>query len=191
VGYGQGAIAAVDAATGKKLAEVALPGHPESFQLENPGSHILVNIPTAHLIAVVDRAKMRVIARWPLETASSNFPMALDAADHRLFVGFRRPALLMVFDSDSGRVITHLPASGDTDDLFYDPAGKRIYLSGGEGLVDVFKQLDKDRYERAVRIPTAAGARTSLFIPQLHLFCLAVPERDGSSAEIRVFRVQY
>jgi hypothetical protein len=36
--------------------------------------------------------------------------MAFDAAPHRLFVVARRPARLLVFDSDSGRIVAHLPA---------------------------------------------------------------------------------
>jgi len=42
VGYGSGAIVALDAQTGKRLAEVKLAGHPESFQVEGNGPRIYV-----------------------------------------------------------------------------------------------------------------------------------------------------
>ncbi len=188
VGYGEGAIAAVDPSSGKKLGEVALPGHPESFQLEPSGSRMYVNVPTAHLIAVIDRSKMTVEARWPLREMSANFPMALDAARHRLFVACRRPATLLVLDTETGREVAKLPSAGDADDLFYDGERKLLYLSGGEGRLDIFAQDDADHYRLAGQIATAPGARTALFIPALGLYCLAVPHREKQAAEVRIFQ---
>lgn len=190
VGYGEGAIAALDASTGRRLGEAQLPGHPESFQLERSSPRIFANVPTAHLIAVIDRRKMAVIARWPLVAARSNFPMALDEAHHRLFIGCRHPARLVVYDTEAGREVASFPSVGDTDDLFYDAQRARIYVSGGEGFVDVFEQLDPDHYRRTDRISTASGARTSLFIPQLGIFCVAVPRREGRAAEVQVYQAQ-
>src|SRR6516225_1668166 len=81
VGYGEGALGVLDAATSKKLADIALRAHPESFRLEESGLRVFVNLPNAnHTIAVVDRSKRSVVAAWQLE-AQANFPMALDEAD--------------------------------------------------------------------------------------------------------------
>ena len=66
VGYGGGALCVIDAASGKRLGEVRLAGHPESFQLEKSGSRIFVNVPSAGQIAVVDRVKRTVAATWPV-----------------------------------------------------------------------------------------------------------------------------
>lgn len=120
VGYGSGSIAAVDPATGQKLAETIVGGHPESFQLERSGGRMFVNVPGARKIAVIDRAIMKVTATWPVTDASSNYPMAVDEAGHRLFVGCRRPAKVLVYDTQSGKVISSTDIVGDTDDLFYD-----------------------------------------------------------------------
>jgi len=35
--------------------------------------------------------------------AKANFPMALDEAKHRLFIGCRRPAKVLVYDTTSGK----------------------------------------------------------------------------------------
>src|SRR5437762_8651018 len=82
VGFGGGALAAVSPADGQVIGEAKLSGHPESFQLERSGSRVFVNVPTASQIAVVDRAAMKVIATWPVVSAKSNYPMALDEASH-------------------------------------------------------------------------------------------------------------
>lgn len=82
---------------------------PESFRLENNGPRIFVNVPNAGHIAIVDREAARATGSWPLTKANSNFPMALDAANHRLFVGCRNPPTLLVLDSSgSGGILTLL-----------------------------------------------------------------------------------
>ena len=95
VGYGDdpaGAIAVVDAATNQRLPEeFKLGAHPESFQLEKSGPNIYVNLPDLKQIAVISRNTGK-ISRWTL-TLESNFPMALDEANHRLFVVTHAPAL--------------------------------------------------------------------------------------------------
>lgn len=187
IGYGEGALGVLDARSGKKIANIALSAHPESFRLESLGPRIFVNLPNAeHTIAVVDRTKRSVVTTWRLD-ATANFPMAFDEADHRLFVVTRRPAKLIVLDTESGKQIANYPAVGDADDLFYDSAHRRVYISGGEGFIDVFGQRDADHYLLASRIPTVSGARTSLFVPELNRFYLAVPHRGNQAAEIRAY----
>ena len=190
VGYGSGALGVVNSADGKKVGDIPLEGHPESFQLEQLGQRIFVNVPTAGQVAVVDRQSRRVTAKWALGGGRSNFPMALDETHHRLFVGCRKPPQVTVFNTDSGKIVAAFPCVGDTDDLFYDAVLSRLYVSGGEGFVSVFEQQGGDHYAALARIPTAAGARTSLFIPDLRRFCLAVPHRGEQSAEIRVYQTQ-
>lgn len=187
VGFGGGALAAISPADGKVLGEAKLAGHPESFQLERSGSRIFVNVPTADQIAVIDRTAMKVIATWPVVGAKSNFPMALDEANHRVFIGCRRPAKVLVYDTTSGKEIGSFDIVGDTDDLFYDAARKRLYVSGGEGYIDVFQQENATPFTRAAHMATAAGARTSLFVPELNRLYLAVPHRGAQKAEIRVY----
>jgi len=190
VGYGDGALAKIDAGSGRKMGDIPLKGHPESFQLEKTGARIFVNVPTAESIAVIDRAQNKVVATWTLEGARSNFPMALDESNHRLFVGCREPASLLVYDTASGRVAASLPIAADTDDLFYDAARRRLYVACGGGFINVIQQQDADVYKEIARIPTAEGARTALFVPELRRFYLAVPQRGSQRAEIRVFEVQ-
>jgi len=190
VGYGSGGLGIVDAATGDQLGEIKLDGHPESFQLEKSGPRIFVNIPTSQKIAVVDREKRAAVTAWPVGGAMANFPMAFDETHHRLFVGFRKPAKLVVYDTESGKVIANLDSPGDADDIFYDGTRQRIYISGGEGFIGIIQQQDADHYKSLTKIPTASGARTSLFVPELGRLYLAVPHRGTQRTEIRVYEAQ-
>lgn len=190
VGYGDGALGIVDAVSGQRLGDVKLAGHPESFQLEKAGARIFVNVPTARQIAVVDRTKRAVVATWPLEGARSNFPMALDEVNHRLFVGCREPARVLVYDTTSSRVTATLSIAGDTDDLFYDEVRQRLYVACGAGFINVFQQQDDGHCEAIGRMATAAGARTALFVPELNRLYLAVPHRGTQTAQILAYAVQ-
>jgi DNA-binding beta-propeller fold protein YncE len=190
VGYGNGALAAISPGDGKVLGTVKLAGHPESFQLERVGPRIFVNVPTAAHIAVVDRHAMRVIATWPVSVAKSNFPMALDEANHRMFVGCRRPAKVLVYDTTTGKETGASDIVGDTDDLFYDAQRRRLYVSGGEGYVDVLDAHAPPAVTRLARMKTAEGARTSLFVPDQGRLYLAVPHRGAQHAEIRVYETR-
>jgi hypothetical protein len=189
-----GAIAAVDAITNQRLdEEYKIGGEPESFQLENSGPNIYVNIPDLKQIAVINR-QTKQITRWPLTGLRMNFPMTLDEADHRLFVGIREPARLAVFDTTSGHMIVALPSAEDTDDLYYDAEHKRIYVPGGEGLIYVFQMNDPDHYRLLAKVPTALGGRTAGYFGRqgkgFHRFFLAVPYRGGESAEVRIYTIQ-
>jgi hypothetical protein len=190
VGYGDGALAVIDTASGKQTAVIQLEGHPESFQLEREGPRIFVNVPDAKQVAVVDRQSRRVIATWALKDFQANYPMALDETNHRLFIGCRSPARLVVLDTTSGRRVADLVIAGDTDDLFYDAARKRIYVAGGAGTIDVIEQRDADHYAAREQLTTAAGARTAYFSAELQTLFLAVPERGRQGAEIRRYKAQ-
>ena len=189
VGYGDGALAAIRATNGELAADIKLAGHPESFQLEQNGNRIFVNVPDAGYVAVVERDRRAVVATWPMEKFHGNFPMALDEANHRLFVGCRHPARLVVLDTVAGKKVADVEITSDTDDLFYDAGRKLIYVSCGGGFIDVIAQRNADSYELRERIPTVSGARTSFFRPDRDELYLAV--RAGlisGGAEIRVFK---
>ena len=116
--------------------------------------------------------------------------MALDETSHRLFIATRQPALMLVYDTTTGKRMAQLPLCGDADDLFYDSQRRQLYAVCGEGVVDVIRQRDPDHYEFARRVQTSKGARTGLFVPRLSTLYVAVPSRGGSLAEIRVYKVE-
>lgn len=190
VGYGKGALRTLDPGSGEAAGEIRLPAHPESFQLERNGSRIFVNVPDARQVAVVDRSKRVITATWELPGARSNFPMTLDEAGRRLFVGARSPALMLVYDTDSGKVVAKVPIGGDTDDLFFDAERKRVYVICGEGRVDVFRQDDADHYSQIGTVKTAPRARTGLFVPEEGRLYVAAPALDDTPARIFVYRVR-
>ncbi len=187
VGYGQGALAVIDPEMLVQTANIPLDGHPESFQLEERGTRVFINVPAAGEIEVFDRANRRLLNQWKIKDGAGNFPMALDEPDKRLFIGTRKPPRMLVLETEAGKELAFLSACGDTDDLFYDASRRLIYLSGGQGCVSVTRQTDSVTYERLETISTPPGARTSLLVPAAHRLYVAAPHRGKQPAAIMVF----
>jgi DNA-binding beta-propeller fold protein YncE len=186
VGYGRGALALIDPATRTRVADIPLAGHPEGFQIDDTGTRVFVNVPTARAIEVVDLAT-RAGRFLPTRGAGANFPMAIDRDAHRVLVVFRRPPILMALSSRGGQVLAKLATCRDADDVFVDAKRHRVYVSCGEGVVDVLAQ-EADGYRRLARVPTVSGARTSLFAPERGRLFVAVRARGNTPAAIWVFR---
>ena len=188
VGYGDG-IAIINSA-GQKVGSIPLGSHPESFQFEEKGDQVYINVPKQLGVALVDRTKRMVLAKWGLGASFANYPMALDSANQRLFVGCRLPAQLVVLDTTSGRIVDTPPTVGDADDVFYDTTRRLVYVIGGEGAVEILRQRDPDHYERAARISTAPGARTGFFLQNSSRLYVAIPHRGAQSAGLLVYAVK-
>lgn len=187
VGYGNGGIAIIDARQRQQISDIRLPGHPEGFQLDKTVNKLFVNIPDAHQIATIDLLQMKVIGKWSTGGLRANFPLAVDATRHYLFIGYRHPSKLVVMDESSGNSLTSLPLVSDADDLYADEKEGKIYASGGGGFIGIY-QWQKLKLQQTANIPVQSGARTSLFIPSSHLFLLAERANGKNGAQLKVYK---
>lgn len=189
VGYGGGGLAVIDPATAAAIATIPLAAHPEGFQLHPKDGRIFINVPNARQIAVVDRTAGSQVATWKPSDWGANFPMAIDPAGTVVASVFRSPAHLVLFASETGAVTADVAVCADADDVFFDAKRHRLYVSCGAGVVDIFEQAPT--LGRIARFPTASGARTALFVPELdRLFVAARAGSPGSTASILVLRPQ-
>jgi DNA-binding beta-propeller fold protein YncE len=184
IGYGDGGLAVIDPAARSRLQNMQLKAHPESFQIVQ--DRIFINLPDANSIAVVDSTSGKQLASWPM-AKGGNFAMTVDRDRSRILVVFRSPAELAAFSMTDGRPVAGAGTCGDVDDLFIDAKRNRVYVSCGAGYVDVFETSDAV-YRRMARIPTAAGARTSLFVPEMDRLLVAVRAGPAGPAAIWVFK---
>ncbi|HMB82625.1 MAG TPA: hypothetical protein VKI40_01105 [Terriglobales bacterium] len=184
---GAGGLGFLDS-NGKKTGDIVIDAHPESFRLEETGTRLFVNVPDKKEIEVIDAVKHAVLARWPVTSAQNNFPMALDEAHHRLFVGCWMPPRMLVFDTATGKEVASGEIAGSTDDLFYDSRRGRVYVLTSQGFLEVFQQKDPDHYDRIARYPTPPRTQTGLFVPEWGKLFAAVQKQGEQSAEIRVYQ---
>jgi YVTN family beta-propeller protein len=184
-------ISVIDTNASKKLRDIKInSNHVEALVLEKSGARLFCNITGQNAVGVLDRNKTSLSATWPLPPDDKlNVAMALDEANHRLFVATRNPGKLVVLDSDSGKAVADLTAVGMVDDMSFDPKLKRIYLAG-DGYLDVFEQKDADHYSLLGRVKGSFRAKTGILVPELNRYYLAVPHHEGKEAEVRVYDVQ-
>lgn len=134
--------------------------------------------------------KNLVIDQWKMTTASANFPMSLDSVNHRLFIGCRHTPKLLIMDTQNGKTITSFDIDSDADDIFYDNTLKQVYISCGNGYVDIFKQRDANRYSASEKIHTLPGARTSIFISPLSWLIVVSPSGFNRDASLLLYSIK-
>jgi DNA-binding beta-propeller fold protein YncE len=186
VGYGSGALAVIDPISRKKTADIPLKAHPESFQIDRSGQQIFINVPEANEVAVADRTKDQQTGAWSPEGLHANFPLAIDEVREQVLVVYRHPSKLGAFNARSGLKLSTVDTCGDADDVFVDAKRSLVYISCGEGYIDVLV-AQGNGYVKVAQIPTAGGARTALFVPEMDRYFLAVRANAHESAAIWVF----
>jgi len=181
IGYGGGALAVIDPATHRVLSTLRLTGHPEGFRLA--GSLAMINIPDRGAIVAADIDSGKVIASWATGMHRLNFPLALDPDGKWLALAYRLPSALQVRRLN-GEILLTRAACGDADDLFIN--GDTLLLVCGAGHVDLASATKPG--SDLVRVTTAPGARTGLFVPALKTLFVAAPARNGKAAALWVLR---
>jgi DNA-binding beta-propeller fold protein YncE len=185
-----GSVAIIDVRKNKHIGDIRTKVHPGGILVEDSGRRIYVTLPATSEVAVIDAKSNKITKSWETVEAKRTVSFALDAVNGRLFVGTRTPGHIIVYNTASFSKVADFPTVGLLDGMFFDAVKKRLYVSGGEGFVDVFQQRDADRYDALARIPTAPIARTSLLVPELNRYYVAIPRNGEQSAEIRVYEPQ-
>jgi len=185
------AISEIDTKSAKLLREIPIEAaHVEAMALESSGTHLFVNVTDKNYLAVIDRSSGKITARWPIQEARENAPLAFDEADHRLFVVCRNPGRLVVLDSASGRSVASFATGSKADEVVYDGVHHRIYVAAGEGKLYSYQQLDADRYTELPPVPSAPGAKTALLDPDAKRLYVSVSPGEGKKgAKVLVYRV--
>lgn len=187
VGNTFGAIGIIDVKNDKIVDEIPLSDFPKQFELD--GNRIYVNIPSKNRIEVVDRSLNKVIDTWPVNESTENVPMALDKIQHRLFVACE-PGKFIVFNTETGKSVATVDINEAADGIYFDAKQSLIYVSCGEGFIDVIQQKGADDYLLVDKIKTVKSAGTSLFSPALNQLFLAVPQTETNSAELRIYNTK-
>jgi hypothetical protein len=182
----------------------------QAMAFESSGPRMYAALADVSKVAVIDREKRTVLTTWSLTPQCQKpYTLALDGAHHRLFVGCRlyatqaewwQPGKMVVVDSDSGKVMMAFDAGGGADEMFFDYATQRIYLQGYEGIADVWKEIDSDHYQSIGKIQGGVHGKTSLLVPELKRYYVAVSEHQDvvrgiqggkiEEAYIEVYEVQ-
>src|SRR5713226_850101 len=181
-------LSVIDTTAGEKLADLKIDGETlEAMALEKSTSKMYVNNRSKNQVSVLDRDKRELVASWPVTLCKNNVAMALDEANHRLFVACRT-SQIAVLDTQTGKEITSFAITKGVDDITYDAASKRIYAAC-DGAVDIYEQSGPDSYKLVANVPTGPMGRTARLVPELKRYFVAVPQHGATSAKVLVFEV--
>jgi DNA-binding beta-propeller fold protein YncE len=163
---GDGKVTAVSAATGTVVGRAELGGSPE-FAASDGRGHIYDNLADKNQVVQIDSRTLRILNHWPLAPGESPSGMAIDAVDHRLFVGCRNREMV-VMNADNGQIVATLPIGGGVDANRFDPGTKTALSSNGNGTLTVIHEDAPNIYSVVASIPTKRGARTMELDPTTH-----------------------
>jgi DNA-binding beta-propeller fold protein YncE len=181
-----GGLAIIDTSSNKQVGEIKTDARPGGITFDKSGSRIFVNLNGATKLGVLDRKTRGQIGTWPVAGAENYGPLAIDESRHRLFLGSRKPPMLIVFDTESGKQITQLESVPSIDGVWYDATRKRVYVTGN-GFIAVYDQKGADDYTPMVRIASETDSQPSLWMPQFDRLYISVMPAGSRAAEILVY----
>lgn len=149
----------IDAKTGSVLGKIDLGGGPEFAVADGKGT-VFINLEDKSELVAVDSTSMKIKSRWPLAPAGAPTALAIDVPHHRLFSAGRNPQMMVVLDSDTGKVIQSFPISAGVDAAAFDPETALIFVSTRDGNVHVYHQDSPDKYSDVETVKTEYGAKT-------------------------------
>src|SRR6267154_3550507 len=187
-GSKEGSIEIVDTKAAKLVGSIKMEGEEPAGIVLDPVAHRLYAgmgdvVNGESVVKVVDTEKRAIIAEWSTAGGPQPHVAGLDAAHHRLFMGSRLggghnvdPGKLVIINTDTGKVIQTLDATGGGDEIFFDAPSKRVYFSGSTGTLAVFHEDDPDHFRLLGKVPTGAIAKSGIWIPELKRYYAAVPK---------------
>ena len=184
----------IDTTTLQDVSDIKIAGTtPEQMSIENAGSRLYVDITDKNQVGVVDRQKRTLLGTWPITKGNKCISNSADEDNHRLFVGCRNSdmsGVIVVIDTQTGKETgLTLPIGGWVDNMFFDPASKRLYATCGTGHVYVYQQRDADHYDLLGKAETAVMGKTGLLVPELNRFFVSIPHIGGTQAKVLVFQI--
>ena len=172
----------IDPVSLRKIGETHFDAdHVEAMAVEQHGPHIYVNITDKNHVAVIDKATRRIVAQWPVREAAQNALAQLDEVNHRLFIVARDPGRFIVLNTDGGTTIASFTAPKHVDAEIFDAANRRVYAPGGEGYIGVYAERDAGHFAELAHVPSAAGAKTAILVPELRRLYVAVSPGEGKT----------
>jgi DNA-binding beta-propeller fold protein YncE len=191
VAHAENALGVIDAKTFALKADIKLPASAEAFQLEANRPRLYLNTPSPCQVVVIDTDKNEVVKAYPVKAAEDAHPMALDEANHRVYVGCRKKPMVVILDTETGKELGGVDIPEGVDDLFLDAKRKRLYASCAEGYLVVMEPDGTDRLKVVEKVATAKGARTCLYVPETGRLYLGVPRQEGKDGpEVRIYQAK-
>ena len=148
-------------------ATTPLGGTPEFAAVDETAGRVYCNIEDKSEVAVIDADKHEVVAHWSLAPGEGPSGIALDATHHRLFSGCHNKMMVMI-DTESGKVIDTAPIGAGVDGCAFDDARQLAFASCGDGTTTIAREQAPNKLAVVQILKTERGARTMALDPRTH-----------------------
>jgi DNA-binding beta-propeller fold protein YncE len=149
----------IDAKDGSVLGTIDLGGAPEQAVTDGKG-HIYVDIEDKNNVAVVDAQSMQVTTHYDLADNKTPAGLAFDAKNQILFVACRNPAVSVIMNARTGKIITTLTIGKGVDGAGFNPETMEAFSSQGDGTLSVIKEKSPSDFEIEQNVKTMPSAKT-------------------------------
>jgi YVTN family beta-propeller protein len=160
-------VTVINAKAATVSATIPLGGNPEFAVVDEAAGRVYCNIEDKSEVAVIDVDKHEVVAHWSLAPGEGPSGIALDAAHHRLFSGCHNKMMVML-DTESGKVIDTVPIGAGVDGCAFDDATQLAFASCGEGTTIIAREETPGKLTILQTLKTERGARTMALDPKSH-----------------------
>lgn len=167
----------IDPVNGKLDPPLDLGGKPEFLASDGSGK-VWINLADKDMVAVVDVAARKVVARWPTAPGGGPTGMAMDAKGRHLIIGCRKPQMMVVMNADTGKVEASLPIGAGVDATLAENGEE--FASSGDGKLTVAAEKD-GKFTAVQTVTTPIGARTMGFDAATHRIYLATAEMEPAA----------
>ena len=159
-----GDITLIDIKAAKAVATIPVGGKLE-FGVSDGKGRVFVNVEDKGEIAVIDTAKRKVIAHWPMAGCEEPSGLAY-AVDAKLLIAACSNGKAAVVSVATGKVVTSLAVGEEPDAAFYDVQRHLAYVpSGGDGNLSVIAVRGPKDVAVIDKVTTKPGARTGALDP--------------------------
>jgi len=137
-------------------APIELSGKPEYLATDGAGK-VYVNLVDKDQVVVVDLKARKVLTHWPVAPGGSPVGLAIDTAEHRLFIGCRKPQKMLIMSTDDGKVVGDLSIAAGVDATRWD--GHQAFASTREGKLSIAEEKG-GKWEIVQTVTTGIGTKT-------------------------------
>ena len=150
----------IDPVKGEVVKSIPLGGQPEQAIADGKGM-IYDTLQSTSEIVAIDTKSLAVKARYPVAPAGAPTSITMDRKTRRLFIGGRKPTVLVMMDADTGKIIGESFPIGDRVDAnTFDAATNTLAAATREGTLHIFHEDSPDKLSLVETVKTEFGAKT-------------------------------
>jgi DNA-binding beta-propeller fold protein YncE len=150
----------IDTKDGSIVGTLDLGGSPEQAASDGKG-HMWIDLEDKDSIAAVDTKALKVTATYGLDGKGGGpGGLAFDPKNRVLFASCHEPAVMVILNADTGKVLDTLPIGTGTDGATFNPATMEAFSSNGDGTLTVIKEESATKFSVEQNVATMRGAKT-------------------------------